>query len=344
MIGRSLLPLLLAPLVGAGCSIDREGLRPIEAAAVDAGGVECPPGTVDANGDPDDGCEYACTPTSPSEELCDGMDNDCDPSTEDGSDDPGIGIECDGGDDDMCPEGTTLCTGGRMVCEDPTGNSRETCNGEDDDCDGTVDEEADDAIDWFLDRDADGYGGEDELAVTRCQAPEGHSDVAGDCDDLDMGINPGAAEVCDTVDQDCNGIIDDAPSGCDCVGEVFDGTTYLFCRTSRTWTEARDDCGTKGGNLVVIDDSTENDWVTERADHYDSDAWWIGLNDRDGEGDYEWVDGTAVGYTNWNDGEPNNGAGSWGGNEDCVEINRFSAVGTWNDLDCPTPNLYICEL
>ena len=53
--------------------------------------------------------------------------------------------------------------------------------------------------------------------------------------------------------------------------------------------------------------------------------------------DWEWVDGTAVDYFNWNEGEPNN-------NDDlpyCAEI--YKDWGTWNDLVCNLYNGYICK-
>src|SRR5687768_8873567 len=46
---------------------------------------------------------------------------------------------------------------------------------------------------------------------------DGFAFTAGDCDDADPAISPDAVEVCDGVDQDCNGVPDDAPS---------DGETY----------------------------------------------------------------------------------------------------------------------
>ena len=76
-------------------------------------------------------------------EICDGIDNDCDPATADGSQDPQLGTPCDGPDGDLCLEGTkTGCVAGAFSCNDSTPTNEELCLGDggDENCDGTVDE------------------------------------------------------------------------------------------------------------------------------------------------------------------------------------------------------------
>jgi len=89
----------------------------------------------------------------------------------------------------------------------------EVCDGEDNDCDGAVDEEgAEGAGSWYPDGDGWGAG---EGAVSACEAPAGYRDAAGDCEDGDPAVNPGADEVCDEADadEDCDGVADDEDDG-----------------------------------------------------------------------------------------------------------------------------------
>ncbi|MCP4808075.1 MAG: hypothetical protein GY913_31535 [Proteobacteria bacterium] len=84
----------------------------------------------------------------------------------------------------------------------------EVCNDVDDDCDGLIDDADDDLVDglpFFEDADGDGYGGQ---PVTACSA-DGYALVGGDCDDGDAAVNPGATELCDDIDQDCDGSSED---------------------------------------------------------------------------------------------------------------------------------------
>jgi len=83
----------------------------------------------------------------------------------------------------------------------------ESCNGQDQDCDDLVDEDATDAGEWFADADGDGWGAGDGRAD--CDPESGEVDQDGDCDDSDPGAFPAADEICDGVDQDCDGDIDE---------------------------------------------------------------------------------------------------------------------------------------
>ena len=97
--------------------------------------------------------------------------------------------------------------------------STEICDGLDNNCDGDVDEGV--TIDIYLDADEDGYG--DDFAVTQaCAVLEGYSLTGGDCDDRNGQVSPGSVEICDGVDNDCNGAIDGDDAGLD----TTSATTY----------------------------------------------------------------------------------------------------------------------
>lgn len=66
-----------------------------------------------------------------------------------------------------------------------------------------------------VDRDGDGYGDPNETIETPCVPPSGYVPNDGDCDDMDPNVHPGVAELCDGVDQNCNGLADDEGLPCE---------------------------------------------------------------------------------------------------------------------------------
>lgn len=83
----------------------------------------------------------ACTgEVKPSPEVCNGLDDDCDGQVDEG--DPGGGQSCDSGQPGVCTAGTSVCSAaGTLDCIPNAAASDEQCDGLDNDCDGTVDEE-----------------------------------------------------------------------------------------------------------------------------------------------------------------------------------------------------------
>ena len=133
-------------------------------------------GVIECDGDCDD-TQVTVFPGSP--EICDGLDNDCDPATDELVDADADGeATCDGDcDDDDLAINTTAA---------------EVCDTIDNNCDGVIDE--------GFDSDGDGF-----FAGTDCLAAYGSED----CDDLDPAIFPGAEDVCDGADNNCNGLADE---------------------------------------------------------------------------------------------------------------------------------------
>ncbi|MBK8775130.1 MAG: putative metal-binding motif-containing protein [Chitinophagaceae bacterium] len=147
-------------------------------------------------------------------EVCDGLDNDCD-----GQIDEGVKTtfyaDADGDGYGNAANTTMACTApiGFVTnsgdCDDinPAINpgATEVCDGLDNDCDGQIDEGV--KTTFYADADGDGYGNAANTTMA-CTAPIGFVTNSGDCDDSNPAINPGATEVCDGLDNDCDGLID----------------------------------------------------------------------------------------------------------------------------------------
>jgi hypothetical protein len=142
--------------------------------------------------------------TQPSVEVCDGADNNCDGNVDEFN--PGGGVACNTGLYGACAVGLSDCNNGVLLCVQTTFPQVETCNGVDDNCDGTADEGL--QITSFRDADGDGYG-TPYASVCGCSVPAGFVLNALDCNDADASFKPGAPELCDGLDNDCNGVIDD---------------------------------------------------------------------------------------------------------------------------------------
>ena len=68
-----------------------------------------------------------------------------------------------------------------------------------------------------------------------------------------------------------------------------------------------------------------------------STTFWLGLNDRNREGNYSWTDNSTINYLGWAQGQPNN----WRNGQDCVEM-RMDLGYLWNDASCARTMPYVC--
>ncbi len=176
-------------LLLAGClwvSDDEVDLKEAELTDVDGDGF------VDAAWGGDD-CDDADADVHPdaAEVPYDGIDNDCDGTT------PDDDIDGDGFDTDVdCDDDDPVIYPG----------AEEQCDGVDQDCDTVADNGV--LLTWYADGDSDTYGDTD-VVLEDCEQPSGYVAESGDCNDDDDTIKPGADELCDGVDNDCNDLIDD---------------------------------------------------------------------------------------------------------------------------------------
>jgi len=151
------------------------------------------------------------------DEVCNGVDDNCDGNIDegllttfyadaDGDDygDPASSTEACEAPDGYVTDNTDCNDGDAAV----NPGADEVCNGMDDNCDGNIDEGLEFAT-WYADTDGDGYG-DAAMAVETCDgAPEGYVDNDADCNDGDANVYPGATEICNGIDDNCDGGIDE---------------------------------------------------------------------------------------------------------------------------------------
>ena len=139
-------------------------------------------------------------------ELCDNKDNNQDGSIDNGLV-VGTGGVCVVGIGACIRTGTVICVGGILVCSATPGTpSVEICNGVDDNCNGLIDEGL--LNTYFRDADGDTYGNP-AVTILACSLPAGYVSTSGDCNDANPAINPGRTELCNSIDDNCNGSIDE---------------------------------------------------------------------------------------------------------------------------------------
>jgi len=303
----------------------------------------------DNDGDGFSGCDGDCHDFSPAihpgaEEVCNGgLDDDCDPSTDENGDLDGDGVsicdgDCDDADPDVSPDLEEACDGfdndcdpitdedadadgdGYSICQGDCDDTRqsvnpgmsELCDGRDNDCDGTI--PADEA-------DVDG----DEYLV--CD---------GDCDDADPAAYPGAPEQCNGVDDDCDGDVDedveldqDGDGYNPCQGDCDDTDPDVNPDAVEVCNGADDDCD---GSLPADEEDADGDgWMSCEGDCDDSDAAQT-PDDADG-------DGTSSCDGDCDDHDPDVGPGQ---DEVCDGVDN-DCDGNTDDVDSDGDGFSACD-
>lgn len=200
------------------CEIDRWSCRNIATGSGDE--VRgCAPQTlcIDNDGDgygigPE--CKGAdCDDTDPTvyegaPEICDGKDNNCDGRVD--NDPVDVGHNCNTNLEGVCKDGVSECNNGVLECIQLQMPGKEICDGLDNDCDGLIDESA-----------QNDENGNHVEQIGRACAPDGSSCYNGIyvCEPYEHGglhcdgLGDNAPEICDGIDNNCNGQIDEGIEG-----------------------------------------------------------------------------------------------------------------------------------
>ncbi len=264
----------------------------------DGGGVDADgDGFTEAEGDCDDNDDNVAPDLA---ESCDNVDNNCNGSIDEGArstfyadvDQDGYGDPATASEACEPPSGAV---GNADDCDDADPNAypgnTESCDELDNNCNGAVDEGV--ATTFYADADSDGFG-DSAAAVEACTMPEGAVNNANDCDDTTASAYPGNAEVCDEVDNDCNGRVDDDVQTTYYVDKDGDGygdagVTDLACAVPTGYAENPDDCNDDASAInpgaTEVCDTRDNDCdgVEDEDDASDALTWYADVDD-DGYG------------------------------------------------------------
>ncbi len=245
-----------------------------------------PAGSVADNTDCDDD---AANVNPDATEVCDanGVDEDCNGQAND--DDPnatGGGTyyaDTDGDGYGDAGNSTSACTQPNGYVTEPVDcndndvlsypGGVEICDGNDNDCNGQIDDNVAEPTTWYQDFDGDGYGNSAE-ELASCDMPTGYVDNFLDCNDNNALQSPGLPEICDgSTDENCNGSVDEAGA--------TGGTTYYQDADNDGFggTTTQDACTQPGGYVTANDDCDDSDNTVGAAS-----TWYID-GDNDGYGD-----------------------------------------------------------
>ena len=194
--------------------------------------LSCIEGWHDIDGQIENGCEYECSPTNPSEEICDGKDNDCDGQTDNGMSAP------------PCEYTKGVCAGAVRTCNGELGwgtcdysadyeSTESRCDGLDNDCDGATDASDDDLIIMPCENQTGVCSGK-QHAISQCTSSGWQP-----CTVEQYGSDYEPTETkCDGLDNDCDGATDNQLSAppCDLNQGVCAGTVR-HCNGSSGWSD-----------------------------------------------------------------------------------------------------------
>lgn len=228
------------------------------------------------------------------EEVCDGVDQDCDGRVDEGVlgtfylDTDGDGFGDPGSATASCEGATEDATDCDDTRADVHPGADEVCDAADNDCDDAIDEEG--VSMWYADADGDGYGDPD-MGTLGCDPGLGVADNA-DCDDTDAAVSPAGVEVCNGIDDNCDGVNDEGVTSTwyidyDGDGYGSDAYTRSGCTAPAGYVGTDDDCNDIDAAISpaateLCDEEDNNcDGVVDEPAAADAATWYV---DTDGDG------------------------------------------------------------
>ncbi len=223
---------------------------------------EVPEGYVANNAD----CNDANNLVFPSAvEFCDDLDNNCNGETDEIYN---VGEDCSNGIGECEVAGTYQCAEDQIstACDAvPNAPVNELCDGLDNNCNNFIDEGLEQNV-FYADLDTDGFGDFDNSLIA-CNLPPSYVTNFSDCNDAEISINPNAAEICDHIDNNCDGEIDESYN----VGDVcYEGTGQ--CENSGEIICASDIVEVGDGDPQTLCTAIPIDEAPEICDDLDNDC------------------------------------------------------------------------
>ena len=114
----------------------------------------------------------------------------------------------------------------------------------------------------------------------------------------------------------------------------YDGHTFKYYSSAKTWANAKTACENLGGHLATSTSAEKNTFLTTLT----TARAWLGGTDEAKEGTWKWITGETWNYTKWYTGTPDNADGA----EHYLCIN-YNTVGKWNDGPATAALGYLCE-
>lgn len=116
------------------------------------------------------------------------------------------------------------------------------------------------------------------------------------------------------------------------------GNCYAIQESTSSWEQSEGECETQDGSLVSIFEYKSNRWIYEfaRCEGYSGQPIWLGLEDQELLGNFQWIDKNDFTYRNWISGQPDNSGR-------CVVFSP-NQQGAWDDVPCSNSGFGLCAV